>query len=78
MKKVILRLVVLFCIFVGCVIGFSMRMNSRTVVRETGLARPTLPVLYMRISGHTANRMEGHVRALTEVTERSSVTPLPS
>ena len=78
MKKVISRLVILFLIFVGCVIGFSIQMNRGEAVQETELAEASLPVLYMQVAGHTTNRMAGHVRAIDERSERSSLTPLAS
>ena len=76
MKKAILRLVILFLIFAGCVVGFSWQLNSKETTRETGFSEPSLPVFFMQASARTTNRMAGHIRELNEQSERSAVTPL--
>ena len=77
MKKIISAALILFGLFVGCVIAFSIQMNSSgrdEVVQETRLS---LPVGGMRVADITVNEMPGYLQELDESSIRDTLTPLP-
>ena len=67
---------ILFCIFVGCLIVFSIQVNKKEQTHAASFSGPQLPVVYMRVEGVTVNPMTGYLLELKESTERECLTPL--
>ena len=61
MKKVILRIAVLFVIFVGGVIGFSQLLNQQSVETTREMEEPTLPTLCIDYNGYKNNIDKHHI-----------------
>ena len=62
MKKVILRIAILFAIFIGGVVGFSTLMNQNTTQISREMEEATLPVMCIDYNGYKINRMYGYSR----------------
>ena len=75
-KSVIRRLVILFCVFAGCLVAFSIQVNRKEQIHAASFSGPQLPVVYMRVEGITVNPMSGYLLELKENTERECLTPL--
>ena len=75
-KSVIRRLVILFCIFVGCLVAFSIQVNRKERTHAASFEGPSLPVVYMNVEGQTVNPMTGYLLELRETSERECLTPL--
>ena len=67
---------ILFCIFVACLIAFSIQVNRKERTHAASFEGPQLPVVYMRVEGTTVNPMTGYLLELKESTERECLTPL--
>ncbi len=76
MKKVILRIAILFVIFVGGVIGFSSLMNQDTTETSREMQEATLPVLCIDYNGYKINRMYGYTQEVQQETLRDGLVPL--
>ncbi len=76
MKKVILRIAILFVIFVGGVIGFSRLINQQSTESTREATDPTLPVLYIEYNGYKINQMYGYTQEMDQKTLRDGLVPL--
>lgn len=76
MKKVILRIAVLFVIFVGGVIGFSQLLNQQSVETTREMEEPTLPTLCIDYNGYKINQMYGYTQEMDQNTLRDGLVPL--
>ena len=76
MKKIFLRILLLFVIFIGSLLIFMLMLNRRDEFSTKAMAEATLPVLYMQEDGVTVNRMYGYRQQVNEGTFRESLTPV--
>ena len=76
MKKGLLKGVVLGVIFVVAIIFFSNMMNRDLMDNEEEVENPTMPVLYMQLSGTLVNPMYGNASELDPQYTRDSITPI--
>ncbi len=76
MKKVILRIAILFVIFVGGVIGFSQLMNQQSTDSIREVTDPTLPILCIDYNGQKINQMYGYVQEMDQNSMRDGLIPL--
>ena len=67
---------ILFIVFLGCLIAFSIQVNKKEQVHAVSFTGPQLPVVYMKDEGQTVNPMTGYLLELKESTERECLTPL--
>ena len=78
MKKIALRILLLFAVFVGSLIIFMSVLNHREALDTRPMEAATLPVMYMREDGTTANRMYGYRQEVNEKNFRESLTTVSS
>jgi hypothetical protein len=76
MKKIALRILLLFAIFIGSLIIFMLMLNRHDSFSTKSMAEATLPVLYMNEDGVTVNRMYGYRQEVNETSLRDSLTPV--
>lgn len=76
MKKVILRIAILFAIFIGGVVGFSTLMNQNTTQISREMEEATLPVMCIDYNGYKINRMYGYTQEIQQETLRDGLVPL--
>ena len=76
MKKVILRIAILFVIFVGGVFGFSKLMNQQSTDSIRELKDPTLPTLCIEYNGYKINEMYGYIQEMDQNSMRDGLIPL--
>ncbi len=76
MKKIALRILILFTIFVVSLIGFMLMTDKQDALSTKEMSEPTLPVLYMQVDGITVNRMYGYTQEINEASFRESLTPV--
>ena len=75
-KSILKRLVILLCIFVGCLIAFSIQINRKEVTYAAPVTGASLPMAYMQVEGMTVNPMTPYRQELQEAFERECLTPL--
>ena len=78
MKKIALRILLLFAVFIGSLIIFMSMLNHREALDTKPMETATLPVMYMRENGTTANRMYGYRQEVNEKNFRESLTTVSS
>lgn len=78
MKKIALRILLLFAVFIGSLIIFMSVFNHREALDTRPMESATLPVMYMREDGITANRMYGYRQEIDEKNFRESLTTVSS
>lgn len=76
MKKVILRIAILFVIFVGGVFGFSQLLNQQSTESTREGADPTLPILCIEYDGYKINQMYGYTQEMNQNSLRDGLVPL--
>ena len=76
MKKIILRILLLFAVFVGSLFIFMLMLNRHDAFSTKAMAKAALPVLYMREDGAAVNRMYGYRQQVNEKTFRETLTPV--
>lgn len=76
MKKVLLRIVVLFVVFVAGVFGFSSLMNEEIIETTKEMKKATLPVMCIDYNGYKINQMFGYTQDVCQETLRDGVIPL--
>jgi flagellar basal body-associated protein FliL len=77
MKKIIIRIAILFGVFLASLVTFMFLLNHRQVESAANMAQPKLPLLYMKQADVTTNRMYGYRQDVNEFTMRESLTLLP-
>ncbi|HIV16743.1 MAG TPA: hypothetical protein IAB17_01990, partial [Candidatus Alectryocaccobium stercorigallinarum] len=60
MKKIAIKILILFAVFVGSLMFFMLMLNKQDAFSTRTMAEATLPVLYMQEDGITVNRMYGY------------------
>ena len=78
MKRILIRIVILFGVFVASLFFFVMLLNRQDVISTKSMAEATLPVLYMRQGDTTVNRMPGYRQEVRETSLRDCLTLLPA
>ena len=76
MKKKLRRILILFCIFILGVAGFSCLMNSQNTDNKTDLQTASIPCMAMKIGGMPVNRMYGYKDDMQADFMRDTLTPL--
>lgn len=76
MKKVFLRIAVLFAVFVAGVIGFSSLMNEEITETARQMQEATLPVMCIDHNGYKINQMFGYTQEMQQETLREGLVPL--
>lgn len=76
MRKVVLKIIVLFAVFVGGVFGFSELMTQDTMESTREMENPTLPVLCIDNDGYKINQMFGYTQEMDQTTIRDGIVPL--
>lgn len=76
MRRVVLKIIVLFAVFVGGVFGFSELMTQETMESTREMENPTLPVLCIDNNGYKINQMFGYTQEMDQTTIRDGIVPL--
>lgn len=76
MKKVLLRIAILFVIFVGGVFGFSSLINEEITETTREMKAATLPVMCIDHNGYKINQMYGYTQEIQQETLREGLVPL--
>ena len=76
MKKILIRILVLFLIFVGSVAGFAYIMDEETIIQTEDMKKATLPLVYMRNQDTDMNPLHGYVEPMEALTIRDTLTPI--
>lgn len=76
MKKIAQRILLLFAIFTGSLIAFTLMLNRYDAFSTQTMEDSSLPVLYMKCDGISVNRMCGYTSQIEEDTLRESLTPV--
>ena len=76
MKKILIRIVVLFLIFIGSVAGFAYIMDDETTIQTEDMKKATLPLVYMRYQDTDMNPLHGYVEPMQALTIRDTLTPI--
>ena len=76
MKKILIRIVVLFLIFIGSVAGFAYIMDDETTIQTEDMKKATLPLVYMRYQDTDMNPLHGYVEPMEALTIRDTLTPI--
>ena len=76
MKKLLIRIGVLFLIFIGSVAGFAWLMDDETTIHTEDMEKATLPLVYMRYKDVDMNPLHGYVEPMTATTIRDTLTPI--
>lgn len=76
MKKIIRRIIVLFLVFVGGVVGFSCLMNSENTDNRTDFQTPEVPCMAMLMGDTEVNRMYGYAKNMETDYVRDTLTPI--
>lgn len=76
MKKVLLRIAVLFAVFVAGVLGFSSMMNEEIIETTREMKSASLPVLCIDHNGYKINQMFGYTQEMQQETLREGLVPL--
>lgn len=76
MKKTIVRIAVLFVIFVISVAVFTQLINNETKTRTEDMAQATLPVVYMVHRDVEMNPLHGYVKPMQVTAVRDTLTPI--
>lgn len=76
MKRAVLKIIVLFAVFVGGIFGFSELMNQETMESTRDMENPTLPVLCIDENGYKINQMFGYTQEMDQTTIRDGIVPL--
>ncbi len=76
MKKSLIKGLILGVIFVFSIILFSNMLNKDLTEELKEMDDPTLPVLYMELSGYPVNPMYGHKTQMEPAYFRESITPV--
>lgn len=76
MKKVLLRVAILFVIFVAGVAGFSSLMNEEITETSREMKAATLPVMCIDYNGYKINQMFGYTQQMDQETLREGLVPL--
>ena len=77
MKKVLIKIGVLFLVFAVSVAVFTFMMSRETAENTTDMEQATMPVMYMKVADTIVNRMYGYRMEMEGSTLRETVTPLP-
>ncbi len=78
MKRIALRILLLFAVFVGSLIIFMSVLNRHEALDTKPMDAATLPVMYMQEDGTTANRMYGYRQEVNEKNFREALTTVSS
>lgn len=76
LKKILVKVLVLFLIFAGGVAGIAILMNSQNTDDRTDLNPGTLPEVMVNVDGIMVNRMYGYKQKMQVDFTRDSLTPL--
>lgn len=76
MKKTVLRIVILFLIYIGGIFFFGMFMNQERAENTKEMENPTMPVLCIDYNGEKINRMFGYTQEMNQETLRDGLIPL--
>lgn len=76
MKKILIRILVLFLIFIGSVAVFSYFMADEVTIRTEDMGKATLPLVYMRYKDVDMNPLHGYVEPMETATVRDTLTPI--
>lgn len=76
MKKVLLKIAILFVVFVAGVFGFSSLMNEEIIETTREMQAATLPVLCIDHNGYKINQMFGYTQEMKQETLREGLVPL--
>ena len=76
MKKVLIKILTLFCIFVAGVAGTALLLNSVSTDDRSELNDATFPEIMVDMDGTLVNRMYGYAKVMQADFTRDSVTPL--
>lgn len=76
MKKVLLRIAILFVIFVGGVFVFSSMMNEEITETSREMKEAALPVMCIDHNGYKINQMYGYTQEIQQETLREGLVPL--
>lgn len=76
MKRVILKILTSFIVFVGTLFLASFIMNRGNVNTTRDMEKATLPVIYMNIAGDTVNELFGYTEEMDLGHLRENITPL--
>lgn len=76
MKKILIRIGVLFLVFIGSVAGFAWLMDDETTIQIEDMEKATLPLVYMRYKDVDMNPMHGYVEPMEVRTVRDTLTPI--
>ncbi len=78
MKRIVIRILILFGVFVVSLGFFMMLLNRQDVISTKSMAQATLPVLTMREGERPVNRMFGYRQEVNETSLRDCLTLLPA
>ena len=76
MKKIALRILLLFAVFAGSLIIFMLMLNRHDAFSTKAMAEASLPVLTMSEDGIPVNRMYGYRQEVNEWSFRETLTPV--
>lgn len=76
MWKKLIKPIVLLCVFVCAIIGFSVMTNKANEDLTTTMAEATLPILYFQQNGLSINELHGYTTEMNPASMRDSITPI--
>lgn len=76
MKKILIKIGVLFLIFIGSVAGFAWFMDDETTIHTEDMEKASLPLVYMRYKDVDMNPLHGYVEPMAATTVRDTLTPI--
>jgi len=76
MRKVIIKVAVLTCVFIGAVVCFSLLTDTGNADLTKEMSEATLPVVSFSQGETAMNELYGYTTKMDEVTVRDTITPL--
>lgn len=76
MKKILIRAIVLFLVFIFGMAGFACLMNSQNTENKTDLQTAVIPCMAMQIGDMEVNRMYGYAEEMQTDFMRDTLTPV--